>query len=401
MQSATIVTTDEPCPRAVPVAVSEQLLERDGGARNEVPGAIRLGELYRSPSVARIFPEADRLMAEARAWLLQYIAPLGCGQRLLRPVDETVTMCPYLFPESDYEGNFLATVFTTLQFVNDDIFDSVDVYEAFLHAPTGGRLAQELRHIRANPKILGHAMMAMVRLLKEGGTGPESIELPDGISGALFMYDAIRDFARRLHAFGSGTQSPSFHTWLGTFLDALMHFSRSHMDIYKAVESMSIEEYAAHKLINCGMTHTVLLLELATGCFLSAEQSRLPLIAEIKEHCIYVGSLLNEITSYEKEVFYERSGNLLLVVKLKQQCSLHEATRYVAALAQTHADEVERLRDRAQIEFAGDDPTNRMLRRYVRGIDLLTAACWDWQIVGTTRYRSPKSPFAELLVRPA
>ncbi|RKK92004.1 hypothetical protein BFJ68_g11051 [Fusarium oxysporum] len=38
-------------------------------------------------------------------------------------------MCTYLYPNADDEGIFLATGFMTVQFVNDDIFDSAAILE--------------------------------------------------------------------------------------------------------------------------------------------------------------------------------------------------------------------------------------------------------------------------------
>lgn len=381
--------------KLIPSAVSKALLADEQKTQRETPGAIVLKDYFTPPAVCRTFPESARLIEEARTWTWRYVERLGCGRRLLRPIDETVTMCPYLFPDSDFEGNLVATMFTVLEFVNDDIFDSIDVYDAFRSATSGARLAEELLAVRSNPRILGKAMMASVNLLRDPHADASAILLPEGVSGDLFLFDAFSDLSRRIHAYAQRTGSPNFGFWLDEFTAALIHFSRSHMEIYKSVDDLSIEDYMAHKLVNCGMLHTVLLLELAMGAFLSRELQALPLIQSLKQHCIYVGSLLNEITSYEKEVFQERSGNLLLVVMLKQKCSLREATQYVARIAQTNADAVIRLAQQARAEFAGHDQ-QELLLRYVNGIAQLSSACWYWQIEGTTRYRSPSSPFAEL-----
>lgn len=380
---------------SIPSAVSAALLADGHKTQRESPGAIVLKELYSPPAVCKTFPESAQLIEEARAWTWRHVERLGCGNRLLRPINETVTMCPYLFPDSDFEGNLLATMFTVLEFVNDDIFDSIDTYDAFRSTPSGARLAEELLAVRSNPRILGNAMMTSVNLLRDPRADASTIALPAGISGDLFLFDAFCDLSKRIHAYAQRTGSPNFECWLDAFTTALIHFGRSHMQIYNAIDDLSIEEYMAHKLINCGMTHTILLLELATGDFLSRELHALPLIHSLKQHCIYVGSLLNEITSYEKEVFQERSGNLLLVVMLKQRCSLREATQYVARIAQANADAVIRLAEQASVEFAGHDQ-QRLLQRYVNGIAQLSSACWYWQIEGTTRYRSASSPFAEL-----
>lgn len=367
----------------------------DGGRPLDPPGSIRLAPLYRFPTPHRVFPQAKQLMNEARTWLLKYVERVGGGKRLERPIDETLSMCPYLFPDGDYEGIFLTTVFLTLGFVNDDIFDSLETYEALCASPRGQRMAEELRTIRSNPRLLAQGMLTGVRILQDPAFQPAGLGSEQ--AGILFFHDALRDFSTRLHDDGRRSGSPHFRVWLERFLKSLIDFSKSHANIYRDIENLTVEEYAEHKLINCGMLHTVYLLELALSCFLSEKHHEHPGIKQFKRHCMHVGSLLNEIISYEKEVFREKSGNLLLVIMLKEKANLEEATRRVAALAQGHSDDILRLRDELLAEFAGDDEESQLVRRYVSGLEMLTAACWAWQIEGTTRYRSPTSPFAELL----
>jgi hypothetical protein len=377
----------------VPTAVSGPLGHQD---RPEgPPGRIRLAPLYRFPTPHRIFPAAERLKSEARAWLLQYVERLGVGPRLERPIDETLSMCSYLFPDADFEGNFLATIFTTLEFVNDDIFDGLDIYDALLASPRSQWVAEEMRLMRAQPHLLAQGLLAGVRIIRDP-TSPAP-DLGPGVSGALFLYDALRDFSTRLHEYGRRSGSPHFAFWVESLCNALIAFSTSHANIYQDITTRSVEEFAEHKIINCGMSHTVHLLELAMNCFLSEEHHELPIIKELKRHCYHVGSLLNEIFSYEKEAFREKIGNLLLVFMLKEQVDLEEATRRVAAWAQRHGDDFVRLRDRAMTEFSESDEDGRLLRRYVSALEMLMAACWSWQLEGTTRYLSPTSPFAELL----
>jgi hypothetical protein len=275
------------------------------------------------------------------------------------------------------------------------MFDVLDVYEMLRASDTRAQVAESLRTIRENPRLLAGGMLGGVEIIRDPTSARKPIGLPGGAVD-LFLYDALVDFSTRLHDFGLRNESPHFRRWLDDFCDAVARFCMSHANIYRDIERLTIEEYAAHKFINSGMQHTTRLLELAHGLFLSEEQHGLPLITAIKSHCCFVGSLLNEITSYEKEVFGEQSGNLLLIVMLKNGCNLDEATRHVAALAQQHADAVVSLSARARVEFAGDDAENRALLRYVQCIEMLAAACWTWQVDGTGRYKSPTSPFAEL-----
>jgi hypothetical protein len=257
-------------------------------------------------------------------------------------------------------------------------------------------VAEEMRLLRSNPRLLAEGMLAGVRIIRDPAY--PTPDLGPGVSGALFLYDAVRDFSRRLHEYGRRSGSPHFAFWVERLCQSLIAFSASHAGIYRDIATLSVEEYAEHKLVNCGMSHTVHMLELAMNCFLSEKHHQDPLIKELKRHCCHVGSLSNEIFSYEKEVFREKTGNLLLVVMLKDKVDLEEATRRVAAWAQRHGNDFVDLRDRAFEKFSADNEEDRLLRRYVSGLEMLTAACWSWQLEGTTRYLSPTSPFAELLI---
>lgn len=382
----------------LPTAVTSALYQQHGRV-TWTPGAIRVSELYGFPVQHRIFPEAERLMREAREWLLGYVEPLGGGERLVHIVDETLSMSPYLFPDAEYEGALLATLIVSLQFVHDDIFDSVEVHGALPSTPAGLRLAEALRKLRANPRLLAQGILTSIELLRDPELSPAT--LPAAIPGSLFFWEAMRDFSRRMHSYARRAGSPHFPLWLESLCAMLKRHATSCANIYRNIDRLSIEEYAAHKLDNSGMHHTVQLLQLAQGTFLSPEQRQHPLLYTLEQHCAHIGSLLNEIMSYEKEVHRERSGNLLLAVMLQRGSSLVEATRYVAALAQQHANQVLRLAERARSEFSGASPQHQALQRYVDGLEQLAAGCWWWQVAGTDRYRSPASPFAEQLRQPS
>lgn len=365
------------------------------------PGSIRLTELFRFPLKHKIFPDAQRLMADARGWLLPYVIPLGGAERVRYIIDETLSMCAYLYPEADYEGILLATSFLTLEFVNDDLLDGADVYEALQASGEAGRhTADDLRRIRSNPRILVEGILGGVSLLRNPSVDPRSFSFPDGISGRMFLHEAIHDLSVRLHDFGQRRGGPHFGSWIEGFCDALIRFGTSHRRVYTKMDAVTVEEYTEHKFVNSGMLHTVELLDLAMGTFLSPDQYKHPVIAGLRDRCCRIGSLLNEIASYEKEVFRENATNLLLVMMRKLDIDLEAATRRVAALVDRYAEDVVQLVKQAQKDFDGDDEDSRTLRRYVHGLELIAAACWYWQVEGTLRYKSSTSPFAELLLEP-
>ncbi|KAF9766029.1 hypothetical protein IL306_001607 [Fusarium sp. DS 682] len=144
------------------------------------------------------------------------------------------------------------------------------------------------------------------------------------------------------------------------------------------------------------MIYTVLFVELAMGNFLSNEHNAVPRIRQMQQHCEKIGSLLNEIFSYEKETFLENTNNLLAVLVRTENINLHEASRRAAAMSQRHAQEVKRITIEIEAEYNGDDEEETDLRSYVMAMDLFGAACWFWQFQGTKQYFSKTSPFIEL-----
>jgi hypothetical protein len=379
-------------------ASADAMRERRDSPHGVPPGSIELGKLCEFPLGENVFHDAPRLMSEARHWLLRYVDPLGSGDHLRHTIDETLSMCSYLYPEGSYEGVLLATIFLTLGFVVDDIFDGVDIYRALGNSDAGQRVLADLETLRCNPRTLTEGMLFTVKLIKDPDADFRAMRFPDDVSGELFLHNAFHDFAQRMHGFGAQARSSYFPAWLQTFGDSFAHFCLSHANIYNKLEETTVEQYAEHKFINSGMLHTIHILELAMGSFLSPSQHKLPLVIELTTRCRRIGSLLNEITSYEKEVFHEKAGNLLLVMMMKQGVSLEVATRHVIGRIQNNVDRVISLLRDAHREFTGDDDDSRKMLQYVRGIEMITAACWHWQLNGTTRYKSITSPFAELLI---
>ncbi|EXL42715.1 hypothetical protein FOCG_15160 [Fusarium oxysporum f. sp. radicis-lycopersici 26381] len=74
--------------------------------------------------------EHDGLVIEqVRQCLYPHLEQLGAEKLIKGIVNETASMCTYLYPNADDEGIFLATGFMTVQFVNEDIFDSAAILE--------------------------------------------------------------------------------------------------------------------------------------------------------------------------------------------------------------------------------------------------------------------------------
>jgi len=356
---------------------------------------ICISDIYMPPPAPPVFPGIDRVAQEARSFILRYLDRLGGGPRLERPLNETVSMCSQLCPDGDDEGMFLATVFFTLQFVNDDLCDGHDVYEALQANPASRRIAAVLRTVREHPHLLAEAMESIIHVIRE----PTQDQFPTELGEAgreAFLYEAFKEFARRLHSYGHRVRSPHYESWVHELCGSLARFCRSHALIYRNIESISIEEYSRHKLTNCGMHHTALFMEVAAGAFLSPEQRQHPLATDLFRCCCSIGSLLNEVMSYEKECFRERSGNLVAVIMRRRGCDLRAAVEEVLLLARRHDSALRRLAEQARAELSMERDPHQTLGPWVRRMETLAAACWHWQIAGTTRYQSLTSPFAEL-----
>lgn len=381
--------------RRYPQEWPNTLSAREGDDGPLMTAPISLSEIYRPPPAPLVFAEAERVAEEARAFVLPHLKKLSGNPRLQQPFDETVSMCSQLISHGDSEGVFLATVFFTLQFVNDDLCDGQDVYDLLRATPATQQIAGVLKTVRAQPSLLAIAMASIIQVLREPVHDSFPVELGE-FGRQVFLYDAFKEFSCRLHSYGQRTGSPHFASWLVELCESLVRFCRSHALIYQNMNSVSIQEYATHKLTNCGMHHTLLLLELATKSFLSPQQRRMPAISELCHHCCQVGSLLNEVMSYEKEHLHEKSGNLVAVIMDKQGCDLRTAVEQLLKQARHHRDELQRLALQVLTEHRGEDEEHRALQQWVRAMETTAAGCWHWQIAGTSRYQSPTSPFLEL-----
>ncbi|EWZ33887.1 hypothetical protein FOZG_13573 [Fusarium oxysporum Fo47] len=224
----------------------------------------------------------------------------------------------------------------------------------------------------------------------------ECCEIISGLETDPFLLGAIHELSTRVHIRGRRINEERFEVWLAKSCAAMKDFGEPHALIYSEAKNMTVEEYADHKLRNSGMIYTVLFVEMAMGTFLSEEHNAIPQIRQMQQHCEKIGSLLNEIFSYEKETFLENTNNLLAVLVRTEKISLYEAARRVAAMSQRHAQEVERIRIEIEAECDDDSEEDTGLGTYVADMELFGAACWFWQLQGTKRYSSKTSPFVEL-----
>jgi hypothetical protein len=387
-----MATVESPTSRKHPEHDRLISLPSGGSAQALIP----LTQLYNPPSPHKVHPRADWVIEQVRQWLYPHLEQLGAEKLIKGIVNETASMCAYLYPNADDEGIFLATGFMTVQFVNDDIFDSAAILKAIQATPTGQRLARDLQKLRDTPRRLADGIICAARIMQDPLAYKQCRGMMSDLETDPFLLGAIHELSMRMHIRGRRISEKRFEIWLGKFCAAMKDFGKSHTLIYSEAKNMTVEEYADHKLRNSGMIYTVLFVELAMGTFLSEEHNSVPRIRQMQQHCEKIGSLLNEVFSYEKETILESTNNLLAVLVRTENISLHEAARRVAAMSQRHAQEVKRLRIEIEVGYNDDNEGETGLRSYVADMDLFGAACWFWQLQGTKRYFSETSPFIEL-----
>ncbi|KAF5717177.1 hypothetical protein FMUND_5996 [Fusarium mundagurra] len=349
--------------------------ERNGLSSLPTDGSealILLTRLYHPPSPHKGHPRADWVIEQVRQWLYPHLEQLG-AKKLIRGIfNETASMCTYLYPNADNEGIFLVTGFMTVQFINNDIFDSAAILKAIEATPSGQRLARDLQKLRDTPQRLADGIVSAARIMENPDAYQQSRESISDLETDPFLLGAIHELSTRIRARGRRINEERFEVWLAKSSTAMKGFGKSHALIYGEAKNMTVEEYTDHKLRNSGMIYTVLFVEMAMGTFLSEEHNAVPQIRQMQQHSEKIGSLLNEIFSYEKETFLEDTNNLLAVL------------------------EVKRIRIEIEAECGDDSGEDTGLGTYVVDMELFGAACWFWQLQGTKRYFSKTSPFAEL-----
>lgn len=294
---------------------------------NSSQALIPLTHLYNPPSQHKVHARADWVIEKVRQWLYPHLEQLGTEKLIKGIINETASMCTYLYPNADDEGIFLATGFMTVQFVNDDIFDSAAILKAIQATASGQLLARDLQKLRDSAKRLADGIVCAARIMQNPLAYEECREMISDLNTDPFLLGAIHELSTRMHIRGWQINEERFEVWLGKFCAAMSDFGKSHALIYSEAKNMTVEEYADHKLRNSGMIYTVLFLEMAMGTFLSGEHNAMPQIRQMQRHAEKIGSLLNEIFSYGKETFLENTNNLLAVLVHTQKMSLYEAAR--------------------------------------------------------------------------
>jgi len=190
-----------------------------------------------------------------------------------------------------------------------------------------------------------------------------------------------------------GFRSMSNPLWLRRFAKNLKVFYESQVSSStKPAQFGSCAEFVDFRSANSGMLHSVDEVEFAMNTYMPDEILENRVIKEMQQCVVLVGSLSNDIFSFEKETIRDGMyhANLVHVAMTTENLSVEQASRRTADIVRANVETFQQLKG----EVATWDMPN--VSKYCCGLEDFLLGCWPWQL-STSRYRSPTSPFAELL----
>lgn len=271
------------------------------------------------------------------------------------------SMSDYLYPRASVERLITIKLFNDLLYYIDDSYDKDSPYMQ--------------PHSKAELKAV---FMDCVAILL-GGEAPNRQHK---------LYAPCIEIGRR---FSSEPQS---------FVRRLVSSTFSHLEtctynLNDCVSSpnYSIDNYITDRCVDGGMFPAIQMIEYANNTYLAEETLTSALIEEMVELVAKIGTLANDLFSYEKEVIDECSRfNLLWVFMNKENLSFDEAVDASMRLINGYVDQ---FIDAEQRFSASKNRLGKMSQSFVLGLREQVIATWHWQL-STNRYRSERSPFKEL-----
>lgn len=186
------------------------------------------------------------------------------------------------------------------------------------------------------------------------------------------------------------TDSAEEYLFDGTFAAARNH-------LYKHVPG--VLDYIVMRAADSGLGTVIRLAEMVCGGEIPDPVWHDPYITSLtrmRELCMEICSLHNDLFSYEKEVLWNHNtNNLVHIVMVNHEIGFLESSRlWIDMINERYA---EFLRMAASVPSFGREVDGR-LRRFVAGMNDWIEGSAAWEIM-SGRYSSPTSPFLEL-VRP-
>jgi len=308
---------------------------------------------------------------------MKMVCPLGL--HLEKFISEYNTMGSYVFPHASDERLTVIGKLSNLQYVHDDIIDGRRIRNAC------GAYAGALASLKCNPKLFMSGCRDILTVLATGKL-PEETKYSPEVS-ALLLLDYYQEAAL-------GFQSMSNPQWIRRFSKNLKVFYESQISSCdKPSEFTSCADFVEFRSANSGMLHSVDEVEFALDTYMPEAILGHRVIKEMQDCVVLVGSLSNDIFSFEKETIRDgmHHANLVHVVMTTEDLTLEQAAIRTADIVRDKVETFARLKD----EVDGWNMPD--VSQYCVGLEDFLLGCWPWQL-STSRYRSPTSPFAELLV---
>jgi hypothetical protein len=273
------------------------------------------------------------------------------------------TMPAYLYPETSVERLVPVHLLLNMLWYVDDVYDRDRVQE------------------RASDKAARETMYQNCIDILRTGDMPAEHHL---------LYPVFCELHYRF-------RSLSDEAWLDRLTDAMMEHLKASMDTREAIvigETTDVARYMHVREFDSGMRPTIYMVEFVKNIFLPDEIMNHPYLKAMTLRCARIGSLTNDIFSYEKEVIkLDSDYNLIRVFMESEYLSFDEAVHESIMLLNGIIDDF--LHDAANMPEWDDPSIQAMVCDYIDGLRDIIVATWHWQY-STNRYRSSTSPFVEL-----
>ena len=270
------------------------------------------------------------------------------------------SMCAYLFPNATLEKLVTTGKIFALSWFIDEIADAFTLEQRASLANVDYRIAEnnlprlvELAPILQTGVIFSPAPTMLERATKE---------IADDLASAPLYW---RERFARL---------------VGEYLALTV--------VSKDQQISSVVSYIPFRLRDSGMLFTCAMAEFASGCFLPDRVYNNPVVWSMIEAVSKVGSLSNDLFSYDRERREQTRFNLLEILLSESpfEEAVDRSIRIINQSVQSFMD-AKALIPNDAVGFSV-------------ALEAFIAASWYWQI-DTPRYRSIDSSFAELRVSPS
>lgn len=316
-------------------------------------------------------PQRNPLAAQAEAIMRDFARKWNVLQ--LPNFEHYCTMNSYLFPRTSLER--LATIgkMSNLFFYIDDLAVDNPLDKAD-EVPTNSVIA-----------ISQQEELASLGFIFRMGQLPPA---PTDLQQAL--YEVRQEFLAL-----SGENTGYLARCLASAEQYLVKHSRPSAFVEKAADgTIDLQSYMLWRDDDSGMYPHIDIIEFADEFALPEAVVTHPILLRLRQDCNRIAGLMNDVFSYYKEIVIEGIRfNLVNLIQENTRAGLKEAVEEAINIVNTYT--VDFLEYEKQVPY-WDTETQIAVKKYIEGMKSQISGSWYWQIY-TLRYRSPQSPFRELL----